>query len=149
VGYYSDLDHVERVTVEVAREVTEETEGAIPLSDYEPSVWYTEFGDSNINFWVVLRSQGFLESWLLKHNFIKALFRRYNELGIEISFPNSNVFFRDGPAGPSLAEMPVTATGNAAALKSPRARPRGRAPARIPGEVGQGESAPDLPDVPG
>ena len=102
VAYSSDLDHVERVTVEVAKKVLEETLGSV--KEYEPSVWYTEFADSNINFWVVLRAQGYMDSWLVKHNLIKALFRRYNEEGIEISFPVRNVFMRNGTTSTQLSE---------------------------------------------
>ena len=103
VSYFSDLAHVERVTVEVAREVLQATPGAI--HDYEPSIWYENFGDSNINFWVVMRSDGYLSSWTVKHAFVKAVFARYDEEGIEISFPARNVFMRDGaldggPEGP-------------------------------------------------
>ncbi len=94
VSYFSDLAQVERVTVEVGRQVLAETPGAV--SDYEPSIWYTDFGDSNINFWVVLRSVNYLESWLVKHNFVKALYDRYEKEGIEISFPARNVFMREG-----------------------------------------------------
>ena len=93
VSYFSDLAHVERVTVEVARQVLQETPGAV--RDYEPSVWYENFGDSNINFWVVMRSDGYLNSWTVKHAFVKALARRYEEEGIEISFPARNVFMRE------------------------------------------------------
>ena len=102
VAYSSDLDHVERVTVEVAKKVLEETPGSV--KDYEPSIWYTEFADSNINFWVVLRAQGYMDSWLVKHNFVKALFRRYNEEGIEISFPARNIFMRNGTTQDQLSE---------------------------------------------
>ena len=94
VGYFSDLAHVERVTVDVAKQVLRETPGAV--RDYEPSIWYTDFGDSNINFWVVMRSDGYLNSWTVKHEFVKAVARRYEEEGIEISFPARNVFMREG-----------------------------------------------------
>ena len=104
VSYFSDLDHVERVTVEVARQVIADTEGAV--KDYEPSIWYTEFGDSNINFWTVLRANNFGDSWLVKHNFIKTLFRRYDEEGIEISFPARNVFTRTGALEPKPVSKP-------------------------------------------
>ena len=56
----------------------------------------TNFGDSNINFWVVMRSDGYLNSWTVMHAFVKALARRYEEEGIEISFPARNVFMREG-----------------------------------------------------
>ena len=102
VAYSSDLDHVERVTVDVAKKVQEETEGSV--KDYEPSIWYVEFGDSNINFWVILRAQSWGDSWLLKHDFVKALLRRYNEEAIEISFPARNIFMRNGIAVDQLSE---------------------------------------------
>ena len=94
VSYFSDLEHVERVTVEVGRQVLADTPGAV--KEYDASIWYTELGDSNINFWVVLRSDNYVDSWLIKHNFIKALYRRYEDEGIEISFPARNVFMREG-----------------------------------------------------
>ena len=96
VGYSSDLDHVEEVTKEVARQVMQGTEGSV--EGYEPSVWFTEFGDSNIIFWVVLRAHGYAEMWQIKHNFIKALLRRYIQEGIEISFPARSLYFKEGPA---------------------------------------------------
>lgn len=98
VSYFSDLEHVERVTVEVGRQVLADTPGAV--KEYDASIWYTELGDSNINFWVVLRSDNYVDSWLIKHNFIKALYSRYEEEGIEISFPARNVFMRDGALEP-------------------------------------------------
>ena len=93
VAYSSDLEHVEEVTLEVANDVMKETKGSV--EGYAPSIWYTDFGDSNINFWAVLRAYGYVDMWLLKHNFIKALFRRYNEEGIEISFPARSLYFKN------------------------------------------------------
>ena len=90
--------------MEVAKKVLAETPGSV--EGYEPSIWYTDFGDSNINFWVVLRSHGYGESWLVKHSFIKALFRRYNEEGIEISFPARNIFMRNATTNIQLAKDP-------------------------------------------
>ena len=104
VAYSSDLDHVEEVTLEVANKVMKETEGSV--EGYAPSIWYTDFGDSNINFWAVLRSHGYVDMWLLKHNFIKALFRRYNEEGIEISFPARSLYFKNSVP---LADEPEAA----------------------------------------
>lgn len=92
VSYFSDLDQVERVTIDVAKTVLANTQGAIV--DYEPSVWFSDFGDSNINFWVVLRCSGYMESWTVRHNFVRELFKRYKQEGIEISFPARNFFMR-------------------------------------------------------
>ena len=109
VAYSSDLDHVEEVTLEVANEVMRDTEGSV--EGYAPAVWFTEFADSNINFWVVLRAHKYLDMWLLKHNFIKALLRRYNQEGIEISFPARSLYFKDSVP---LTDEPQAANRQAA-----------------------------------
>ncbi|HEU5417687.1 MAG TPA: mechanosensitive ion channel domain-containing protein [Streptosporangiaceae bacterium] len=53
-SYDSDLDHVERVTCEVASEVMRDVEGAMPT--HEPFIRYSAFADSSINFSVILRA---------------------------------------------------------------------------------------------
>ncbi len=84
VSYDSDLDQVERVTLEVAREVMERVEHKI---DLPPAVRFHTFADSSINFNVTLHSSEFSNQFLLKHEFIKALTKRYRIEGIEIPFP--------------------------------------------------------------
>ena len=84
VAYDSDLDLVERVTLEVATKVMEEVDEAI---DIPPTVRFHTFGESSIDFNVFLHSSNFDHQFLLKHEFIKALTRRYREEGIEIPFP--------------------------------------------------------------
>ena len=84
VSYASDLDHVERVTLEVASEVMEAFEHDVAS---DPAVRFHTFGDSAIEFNVVLRTSSFVNQFLLKHEFIKALTRRYREEGIDIPFP--------------------------------------------------------------
>jgi len=85
VSYDSDLAHVERVTVEVARACQREVAGAV--SDWEPFIRYNQFGDSSITFSVILRAQAHTERFLLVHEFIKRLHKRYAAEGIEIPFP--------------------------------------------------------------
>lgn len=92
VSYESDLEHVERVCIEVATETMARVQGS--ALDWTPVVRYKEFGDSNINFVVVLRVKEFAAQYLLTHEFIKALFRRFNEEGIEINYPVRNVYLR-------------------------------------------------------
>ena len=84
VAYDSDLDKVERVTLEVATAVMEEVDSSI---DIPPSVRFHTFGESSIDFNVILHSSNFDHQFLLKHEFIKALTRRYREEGIEIPYP--------------------------------------------------------------
>ncbi len=113
VAYGSDLDLVERVTIETATEVMGRIQE--PIADFEPFVRFHTFGDSAIEFSVILRVREYVDQYVLKHEFIKALKARYDAEGIEIPFPQRTVSFlgpgpetpdSDGPAHtmPSLAE---------------------------------------------
>ena len=106
VHYKSDLEHVERVACEVAKSVLQEVEGG--KKDFEPFIRYHTFGDFSINFTVILRVEEFVNGYLIKHEFIKRLHRRFNQEGIVIPFPirtleidkEDLVFLRhDGPSG--------------------------------------------------
>ncbi|MEW6041812.1 MAG: mechanosensitive ion channel family protein [Elusimicrobiota bacterium] len=85
VAYDSDLEKVEKVTVETARSVMKEVSGGV--SDFEPLVRYHTFADSSINFTVVLRAKEFTDKFLITHEFVKRLKKRYEKEGIEIPFP--------------------------------------------------------------
>ena len=85
VAYDSDLEKVERVTKEEAKKVLTELEGGV--TDYEPVVRFQEFGDSSINFMVVLRVNEYGAQFVMKHEFIKRLKKRFEKEGIEIPFP--------------------------------------------------------------
>ena len=85
VHYDSDLEMVERVTKEVAQEVMQTVPGGIP--DSEPLVRFHTFGDSSINFTVIMKAGEFMDQFLVKHEFVKRLHRRYKKEGIEIPFP--------------------------------------------------------------
>lgn len=89
VSYDSDLEQVERVTIEVARSVMQEVEGGVP--EFVPLIRYHTFGDFSINFTVVLRGKEFTNQFLLKHEFVKRLHRRYNSEGIVIPYPIQTV----------------------------------------------------------
>jgi len=93
VDYGSDLDKVERVTRETAREIMVSVEGGVP--SFEPFVRYHAFGDSSINFTVVLRAKEFADQYVIRHEFIKRLHRRYREEDIEIPFPVRSLVMRD------------------------------------------------------
>ena len=85
VHYDSDLEHVERVTIEVARQIMSEIENGVP--EFEPFIRYHTFGDSSINFTVILRTREVVGRYLIQHEFVKRLHQRYNEEGISIPFP--------------------------------------------------------------
>ncbi len=93
VSYDSDLEQVERVTLEVAREVVSEVEGG--LTDEEPFVRYEEFSDFSINFLLRVPVSQFTDQFLIRHELVKRIHRRYGAEGIEIPFPIRTVHMRE------------------------------------------------------
>jgi small-conductance mechanosensitive channel len=85
VHYDSDLEHVEKVACEVGKAVMQNVKGGIP--EFEPFVRYHTFGDSSINFTMILRAKTFEDGYRVKHEFVKMLRRRFREEGIVIPFP--------------------------------------------------------------
>jgi small-conductance mechanosensitive channel len=97
VSYESDLEHVERVTVEVATSVMTEVEGGIP--EEEPFIRYNNFGDFSIDFTVIMQTSEVVNQYIITHEFIKRLHRRYGEEGIQIPFPIRTIQNMDGANG--------------------------------------------------
>ncbi len=93
VGYDSDLDRVEQVTFDVAREVQQECPGAV--RDFRPQVRFKTLGDFSVNFTAVLRAREFEARELVRHEFIKRLLGRYRSEEIEIPFPVRTVLVKD------------------------------------------------------
>jgi small-conductance mechanosensitive channel len=89
VSYSSDLEKVERVTIEVARETMAANEGAV--HDFDPFIRYNKFDAYSINFNVILRVKTYVDQFLLQHEFIKKLHARYQKEGIEIPFPITTI----------------------------------------------------------
>ena len=94
VSYTSDLNKVERVTIDAAKRIQETVQGAV--KDFEPFIRYHTFGDSNINFSVILRVKTYVDRYLVTHEFIKALKKRYDKEGIEISWPVRKIYYGSG-----------------------------------------------------
>lgn len=97
VSYDSDLERVERITNEVSNEVMKEIEGGIPES--EPMIRFNNFGDFSIDFTVILQSREVVDQYLIKHEFIKRLHKRYREEGIDIPFPIRTIHAPESPNG--------------------------------------------------
>jgi len=95
VGYDSDLKKVEKVTVEVAKEVMLEVQGGV--TSFEPYLRYHTFSDFSINFTVILCADEYFDQYLVKHEFIKRLHERYLKEGIVIPFPIRTIqMMKDG-----------------------------------------------------
>ena len=95
VAYDSDLAAVERVTIETAKEVLARVDDN---PNANPLVLYTDFGDSSINFKVILPSRIFDHQGMIKHEFIKALTERYRAEGIDIPYPIRTIIQEEADA---------------------------------------------------
>lgn len=93
VSYESDLEKVEKVVIDVAREVMRDVPGAV--KDFEPFIRYHTFGDFSINFTVILRCEEFANQYLLKHEFVKRLHKRFIKENIKIPYPIRTVYLEN------------------------------------------------------
>jgi small-conductance mechanosensitive channel len=93
VAYTSDLKKVEKITLGVAKQVQKTSEFA--NKDFEPVFRYKAFGESNIDFFVLLSSKDFGSKFPLRSEFIKALKERFDKEGIEISWPVRKIYYGD------------------------------------------------------
>ncbi len=108
VDYASDLGHVERVVTAVGRDVMTTVAGGV--AEFQPFVRFHTFGESSVDFSVILRGKEFTDQYLIKHEFIKRLHARFAAEGIAIPFPIRTIDFRSMPgaaADGSAAAGPV------------------------------------------
>lgn len=89
VSYASDLEQVERVAREVARELRDTAPEAV--KSYEPLVRFHTFGPSSIDLFVVLRVGQLPDRAVLISELIKRLKARFEHEGIEIPYPQQVV----------------------------------------------------------
>jgi small-conductance mechanosensitive channel len=95
VGYGSDPDQVERVLLEEVRGAA----GAVPglRDDPAPSVRFTGFGESALNFSVNCHINEFVDQYLVQHELRKRFLLRLRKEGIDIPFPARDVYLRRPP----------------------------------------------------
>ena len=89
ISYNSDLEKVERVTLEIGEALMKEN-GIEAL----PVFRYKEFGTSSINFNLSMDIHEFSQQYPLRHEFIKRLYKRFKEEAIEILFPTTSVYLK-------------------------------------------------------
>lgn len=81
----ADLERIEAIACEVARTVVSEVPGGVP--DEEPSVRFNTFGETGIGFSINVRINDSGSLYVVRHNLIKALHKRYAREGISIIPP--------------------------------------------------------------
>ena len=95
VSYSSDLQQVEDILMDVARQIVIESEHAV--TETEPRSGFSNFGDSNIDFWVFIQATDRAGSFQLKSQLIKEIHRRFNEAGIVINYPMRHLVVDESP----------------------------------------------------
>lgn len=90
VSYDSDLEKVERVTLNVAKEIMANVKGGVP--EFEPFMRYEKFDYFAINFTVYLKVQEYYDQLIITHEFIKKLTKIYALENIKMPFPLPNIY---------------------------------------------------------
>ncbi len=85
VGYESDLEKVERVSIQVAKEILSTHAGG--MKEFQPLVRFFNFGESAIDLKIYLEVKEYADQFLITSEFIKALHKRYRQEGITIPYP--------------------------------------------------------------
>lgn len=89
ISYGSDLDQAEEVTLKLAREFQQTFEGAD--RNFEPRFRYFNLGDYGIDFNVILGINQYEVQAPMRSEFLKKLYKLYNENGIGIPFPTNTI----------------------------------------------------------
>lgn len=80
VHYEVDLDEVEKLLLQVGRDVMKDVQGGV--EDSNILVRFDDFNDATVGFHVILRSSEFGDQFAIKHEFLKRLHRVLREEGI-------------------------------------------------------------------
>lgn len=92
VNYDSDLDAVERISLEVAAAVMLEANGGV--CDFKPSVRFHSFGDFSVEFHVRLCASQFSAQYYVRHEFMKRLQKRFIAENIALPEPTHMISIR-------------------------------------------------------
>ena len=89
VSLDNDLEGVENVLLDVAKNIQKTVDGAV--RKYEPSVRYGGIHDGGAELGVNLRVKDYVSKYLVTHEFIKQVSKRFKKEGIEFYIPLSKV----------------------------------------------------------
>ncbi len=104
VAYGSDKELVKKAALEAAAEVPFTLTN---MKEREPDVWLVEFGDSSLNFLLLVwvNRQGARRPTRSRAAYLWALETKFGEYGIEVPFPQRDLHLRSG--WPPPATSPV------------------------------------------
>jgi MscS family membrane protein len=90
VAYGSDIDQVQEILLNIARE----TKNVIP--DPAPRVRFREFGDSSLNFELLCWVEEPSLRGLTVHELNCSIYKKFSELGVKIPYPQRDVYIHQG-----------------------------------------------------
>jgi small-conductance mechanosensitive channel len=97
VSYECDPDYIEQVLTDEASRAAAVIPGL--LSDPPPFVRFIPgFGDSSLNFTLIVQVSEFVDQYLVQHELRKRIFKRFRAEGIEIPFPIRTVYLKAAAA---------------------------------------------------
>ena len=89
VAYGSDIQKVKQILLDIANDQPAKDE------EHEPIVRFTEFGDSSLNFLLIMWVKEIGGKWKTASDIREEIDRRFKEEGIEIPFPQRVVYLHD------------------------------------------------------
>lgn len=90
ISYDSDLDKVEKITLNVAKKILKTVKGG--HQEYEPFLRYEKLDQFAIKFTVYLKIHEYFDRLIITHEFLKELYRVYQQENIKIAYPITNNF---------------------------------------------------------
>ncbi len=94
VSYESDLEKVEQITLQVAKNILQTIDGG--CQQYDPFLRYDNFDYYAINLTVYLKINEYLDRLLITHEFIKEIHKTYKQENIILAFPLVNPYLGIG-----------------------------------------------------
>lgn len=92
VGYDSDIDRVEKILREAAKDVAGRVKGGV--ADFEPIIRFDGYGDSALKYKVLFKVQDFADQPEALNEMRKEVFKRFRKNRIDIPFPIRTVYMR-------------------------------------------------------
>ncbi|MDI6864518.1 mechanosensitive ion channel family protein [Thermodesulfovibrio yellowstonii] len=94
VSYDSDPELVEKILIEEVKKAIKEVPGL--LSEPSPVVRFIPgFGESSLDFTLVCHVKEFVDQYPVQHELRKRIFKRFQQEGIEIPFPQRVVWLKN------------------------------------------------------
>jgi small-conductance mechanosensitive channel len=86
------LEYVEKVAIEVAQATMESLGRAV--ENFTPVVRFNSFEESSIKMTVIMRAKTFSDQFLIKHEFMKDIHKKFRDESIEIPFPTRTMIMK-------------------------------------------------------